>query len=282
MIPPRRPALALLALALCGGCYPYIPGRWADYWLPDTVRVVGAAVHEERMGGYWSDPAPRGEIWWGWFDESQPGADALSMLSSDGPGCSRGEPDEAILTSLLGDPGAAAAVLRGPATFELDFDSGSMRFEADADDLPSGSYTLDPVLSDEAGILEAEPLFSVPGLVALEGPELGGVDPSVVSLDGLDFAWDAGAAVADWVHIEVRLSSLESSGYVPYEWATCLVPFSDGSVSFGPALWGDTARADAVYVIASTVDESLVRVGERSFAAHTIGVRRRLGILRIE
>ncbi len=272
---------ALLVLLACGGCYPWVGGRWADYELSDEVQLVGAAVSTERLGGYWADPSPTAELWWGWLGAPEQGLSAMDMIAPGGPGCTRGEPSEAVLTDLLADPGATVSLVRGPQAYELPFDAGALRFEASTDTIPAGSYSLDPVQSDHAGVLEASPLLSMPPGINFEGPPVAAQTVMDGSLDGLEFSWDPSTAAADWVFVEARISGLTSTGYSPYEWAVCVVPFADGQLTVAPALWTDTGRADAVYLFMGTVDERLEPVGDRDISASTVGVRRSVGILRL-
>ncbi len=275
----RRTALALLAL--CGGCYPWLPGSWDDYAMPDQVQLFASAVHVEKLGGYWSDDTPEAELWWGWSEEPMQGVTALDMIAPGGPGCVRGEPSETVVTSLLIDPGAAASVLRGPDVFELPYNELRARFEAYTEDIGAGSYDLDPVQSDNAGVIEAYPLLSVPAGVPIEGPPLAGPIVNNGTLDGLNFTWDASNPTADWFLVEASISGLTSSGFVPYEWVVCLVPFGDGELSVPEVMWEDGARADAVYITMGTVDEIMVPVGDQDVAASGLGARLSQGILRL-
>ena len=270
-----------LCLALGGGCYPWVDGEWADYELTDEVQVVGSAVLTDRLGGYWAADVTEAEIWWGWLGAPEPDLFAPDMVAPAGAGCARGEPTEAVLTDLLADPGASVSQLRGAADLELPFDDLDLRFEAVADALPAGAYDLDPVLGAASGVLEAESLCMMPPGVGIEGPPLAGPTVADGTLDDLVFTWDPSTAAADWVMVEARVSGLTSSGYSPYEWAVCLVPFEDGELTVAPVLWSDTERAEAVYVFMGTLTESLEPVGDRGFWASTVSVRRSVGILRL-
>lgn len=272
---------ALLALALCGGCYPWVGGRWADYSDPETVQLVGAAVTTERLGGYWADDSPEASIWWGWLGAPVEGMSALDMVAPGGPGCTRGEPSELVFTDLLADPGATVSLVRGPDDYELPFDDTALRFEAITDTLAAGSYSLDPVLSDDGGLLEADPLLSVPPGINFDSPPLAAQTVMDGTLDDLVFSWEPSTGAADWVFVEARISGLTSSGYSPYEWAVCIVPFEDGQLTVAPALWSDPDQAEAVYLFMGTIDERLEPVGDRDFSASTVGVRRSVGILRL-
>lgn len=270
---------ALVFLALCGGCYPWVGGRWEDYDMPDEVQVVASAVQLERLGGYWSDNSPVGELWWGWLGAPEPGLSALDMLAPEGPGCARGEPSEDVVTGLLADPGASISLLRGADIFELPFDEPSQRFELVVDDIPAGTYDLDSVSSDNAGILEAHPLLSMPPGVAVDGPPFSGQVPNTGSLDELVFSWDPATQAADWFWVEARIAGLTPMGFSPYEWVNCIVPFADGVLEVPPVLWTDTRRADAVYIFMGPVDERLEQIGDREFTVSSIGARRSAGIL---
>jgi len=272
---------ALLVVALCGGCYPWVGGTWDDYAMPDEVQIVGSAIHTERLGGYWSSNTPWGDLWWGWLGEPVPGLTALSLLAPEGPGCFRGQPNELVVTELLADPGATASVLRGPEVFELPYNGTQSRFVGRVDDIPGGTYDLDPVQSDNAGVLEAYPLLSMPPGVAIDGPPMSGPTVNTGSLDALTFTWDPATLAADWFWVQAGISSLSPTGYVPYEWVVCVVPFEDGELTVPTVLWTDSERADAVYIDMGPLDERLGQVGDRAFTASSVGVRRSSGILRL-
>ncbi len=274
-------APALLVLVLCGGCYPWVDGRWEDYAMPDQVQVVGAAIQLERLGGYWGDTSPEGELWWGWLSEPQAGLSALDMLAPEGPGCARGAPDETLVTGLFEEPGASVSVLRGPEIYELPYDELEQRFALQVDEIATGSYDLDPVLSDAAGALEAHPFLSMPPGVPIDGPPLSGAVANEGTLEDLVFSWDASTQAADWFGVEARIAESSPAGYVAFEWVSCLVPFSDGELSIPTALWSDPDRAAAVYIFMGPVDERVEQVGDRDFTASTVGVRRSAGILRL-
>ncbi len=278
-----RPRALLPLLTLLGGCYPWIGGSWEDYWLADRIRLVGSASHTEPLGGYWSDPAPSGEVWWGWLPRHEPGLTALDMLAPAGAGCAPGRGDAAVVTSLLGDPGASVSTLRGPVNLELPFDPGTQRFVLSAPSLPAGDYELDPILSDHAGTLEAQPLLRMPGALAFTGPALNGAEPARVGLGDLVFSWDPAAEGVDWVFIEVGLAkSSGGSGLAAYEWATCLAPVDEGGVSFGTTLWNEPAQATGAYIWQASVSEVLVPVGAQELSASSVGSRRQVGIVFID
>ena len=274
--------LSLVALGLAGGCYPWVGGSWDDYWVPDEVQLVAVASQVEHVGGYWSDPSPYGDVWLGWLEEPRAGSSVMEIFAPLGPGCTRGEVDESAITDLLGDPGAEAVFLRGPVDVELAWDASKTRLWSPVDDLPVGSWDLEQVQGTSAGDLSVLGLFSMPKAVAITGPELGGAEAAVASLDDLAFSWNPAGGDADWVFIEVRLASGGSSGYQSFEWATCLVPFDQGEVSFASALWDDIERAELVYVFQGVLNEGFERVVGGDFSASTAGLRRELGVLRIE
>jgi hypothetical protein len=272
---------ALLCLALCAGCYPWVGGRWADYELPDEVQLVAVATQTEWLGGYWGDPPPEAELWIGWLPQPEPGTTALEVLSPEGAGCHRGEPSEASLTARLGEPGAASVTLLGPERYTLPWVGQRQRFELSTSLLPSGSYALEPVDTAHGGTLQADPLLALPPGVAVEGPPMSGQLVQSGALEDLIFTWEPATGAADWFFVEVRLSELGPTGFVPYEWVHCLVPFTEGVVEVPPVLWTDPGRGDAVYVFSGPVDESLGPVGERPIAASGFGLARSAGILRL-
>jgi hypothetical protein len=217
----------------------------------------------------------------GWLSQAQPGLSALEALSPEGEGCFRGEPSDASLAELLGEPGAASGTLLGPERFTLPWVGQRQRFELATSFIPAGDYALEAMETAHGGTLQADPLLVMPPGVAFEGPAMGGQLVQDSTLEDLIFTWEPGTDAADWFSVEVRLSELTSSGFVPYEWVHCLVPFSEGVVEVPSVLWTDTARGDAVYVFLGPVDESLSPVGERSIAASGFGLYRSAGILRL-
>jgi len=274
--------LALVWLALAGGCYPWVGGRWDDYWVPDEVQLVGVATHVERVGGYWGDPSPTGDAWIGWLQQPRAGTSAMELFAPDGPGCARGELDESAVTDQLGDPGAEQAWLRGPRDYELTWDTTDQRFEGAIDDIPAGSWDLELHDSERAGVLDVVGLLSMPKAVAISGPDLGGMEIASGTLDDLAFAWTPSTVEADWVYNEARIADLGSSGYQSFEWVRCLGAPEEGELVISSALWNDTGRAEVVYVFPGVLDESFERVTGRDFSASVVGLRRELGMLHLE
>ncbi len=274
--------LALVLLALASGCYPWVGGRWDDYWVPDEAQLVGVASHSERLGGYWGDPTPSGKVWWGVLDEPRAGTSPMEIFAPDGPGCVRGSSDESVITDLLIDPGAETSKLRGPVDIEAPWKSNLVRFEAEVDDLPAGSWALEPLETTWVDTLEVTELFRLPSAVAFTGPQLSGQETAWATAADLNFAWNPDQGDADWVFLDLRLAGQQAGGYSTFEWVRCLADHADGELSISPALWSNFEQAELIYVYQGVIVETFQRVEERDFSASTVGLRQEVGILRAE
>ena len=264
----RRPTALLAALA--GGCYPWIDGGWDAYWLPEEVGVVGVGVHEEPVGGYWTDTSSSAYAWWGRLSEASSSASALEFLSPAGLGCA------ATSRDLERDPGRFTpldtdqVVLSGPQELVLDYQADDRVFWAELEQLEVGSYALESFEDRHAGRFQVDPFLYLPRAAVIEGPELAGETVAMGNLSDLYFRWNPVEALADYVVVEAWLATTGDYGYHAYEYATCAVLWSDGELEIPPSTWEDRSQADAVYLFVGTAAETFSRVGQRDFSSLTM------------
>jgi len=271
--------LGLCALALCGGCYPWIGGGWDAWWEPEEVQIVGSATIWEPQGGYWGDPSPYGATWWGWLPEPDDTLLALDLVAASGQGCLPGRPDERAVTDRLADPGGSLSELTGPTHIQLAWLADRVRFHAITDQLPTATWDLEPIETEEGGTLQAEGFLAMPGAPRFTGPVLDGAGLATAGVQDLAFSWEPSETEADWAVIEVWLARSSPTGYQSYEWATCVVPWEDGAVAFAEALWSAPAQADAAYIFEGAARETFVRAGRRDFSATALGLRYQVGVV---
>lgn len=133
-----------LALTLLAGCWPYIPGTWEDYAVPEGTQAMGHVEWIEPLGGYWEDNTAYGTAWWGWLDplDTEHSAWDLAYLTE---GCTTAGVDPAWLEGKLAPVDDETSTLSGDPSLVLDWARRDNRFYADLGDEPSGTYHLEPV-----------------------------------------------------------------------------------------------------------------------------------------
>ena len=252
-------------LALLSGCWPLIPGKWADYDVPAETQIVGEFNYYQKLGGYWDDTTAEGDVAWGWLDTPQVGLQAVQPR----PGCELVAPDEPGDPLDFIDIGASEARMRSSlGTIELEFEAPQNRF-ADtaltADDVAAGaSWTLDNVDSDE-GTFFVSTFVVMPPRFAFEGFLLDGDIPDQVQREDYDVTWQPESG-AEWVLLKLQI---ERGGSV-VETARCYAEARDGAVTVPMDVWTQMDTAEGMYVDLGSSHETASKI-EGVYGASRIG-----------
>jgi hypothetical protein len=274
-------ALLPLAAVLAGGCWPWIPGSYSDYTTPKATRILGRAVYDEYLGGYWSQDYDGGQVWWGWTAEAERQLKALDLVAPAGVGvCEIADVNDGDFESIFADPGADSATLLGPdGDLTLPWNSGASVFTADVDALAIGPWDLESMSADEAGTLKVHSFLRVPKPADIDGISLDDDDYPTITIADLDFAWNSAEELAQYVIITVAL--LDENQDV-LETGVCTSKFSNGDISFSTGLWTRAGQARGVQITFSTANEQWVEIGDRGIASRMLAESRQVGYAALE
>ncbi len=269
--------LSPLFVLLLSGCWPMIPGKWADYDVPDETQIVGSFNYFQPLGGYWGDPTPNGAVAWGWLDTPQVGLQAVEPRV----GCEVVDPADAGDPLDFVDIGATDARMRSSlGTIDLAFSADAKLFynqDLTEDDAGAGvSWTLDNIDSDE-GTFHVQTFVVMPPRLAFGGFSLEGDVPDSIARADYPVTWQAEPG-ADWVVLQLQLETSQSIT----ETALCYAEVGDGAITVPQSIWSKMDTADGMYVYLGSSHETATKIEGVYGASRMASVWYQVGYVRFE
>lgn len=252
-----------------------IPGKWADYDVPDETQIVGQFNYYQPIGSYWVDSDATGSVAWGWLDTPQVGLQAVEPTS----GCQLLDLDTPAESLDFIDIGVTEARMRSPlGTIELPFDAGQNRFVQDSlteDDVAAGAtWTLDNLESDE-GTFFVSKFVVIPPRFEFAGFELDGAVPDLVDREDYTITWEPESG-AESVLVDVYL--IRGSDVI--EVATCYADARDRTLTIPVDLWTRLDDANEMQVHLGSGHETASKIEGVYGASRMAGVWYQVGAAR--
>lgn len=234
----------MLALTLLAGCWPYIPGTWDDYAVPEGTQAMGHVEWIEPLGGYWEDDTPYGVAYWGWLDPLDTEHDAWDLAYVN-EGCVAEAVDPSWFDDAVVEADDETSTLSGEPDIELEWQKRDTRYYADLSDEPTGTYQLEPVHVGGETYAGVDTLV-MPAPVEWNTSLLDGDEPQAVSEDELaTVKWKP--RDDDALYAIVRLLVAKDGAAV--ESLQCGAPLADGKLELDLGQLSELQRSDYVIVL---------------------------------
>ncbi len=267
--------LPLIALVTLSGCWPYIPGRYADYVEdtsvegdtdtdtdtdvePSGVQLIGEVRHDLYVGDYWdlggADPYT-GLAWWGLLSTPQSAYSRIAAYHATGTGCVKNPDYSGVIATLAaGGAGSSTIVTAGGHTESLPWES-SYRMYMGMTRAFSGNVELGIRSTSHSSDTWAVSKWTVvPSPVLFSGPTLDGTQPEYSEVADLSWTWSS-ASPHGVDYVRLTATQADSSGTV-VETVSCLVDVSTKRVAIPAAQWSDPGSASYWLIELAVISET--------------------------
>ncbi|MBN2797569.1 MAG: hypothetical protein JXX28_00320 [Deltaproteobacteria bacterium] len=273
-----RSLLPLALLPALAGCWPYLPGTWDDYYVPDDIQILGRMMRFEYVGSDLEDMAPATNIDAFWFQEPASDLSPIHLFATRPGECTTASFSWDLFLDRAGDPGAPRMLLSGPGGgIEIPWIASAKVFEGD---LTEGDYALGAhyalaELDGDDGDLEIDDFAIAPGPLDFGGLDTVGGAASVQDMR-LSWDWDGSRDDVDWVILQVYAMR---NGTI-LEAVTCSAPIEDQGIIVPTDLW--TTTPDYWQINRGTARVSKRRIGDTETSSAMLFARLEISLLDVE
>lgn len=265
-------------LWLFAACWPWIPGEWEDYDVPDTTRVIGYVDWSDYVGDYWGGDNTVGTALWGWMDPAT--EHTASSLLYVAEGCETEPADLEWFVEGLTDVDSETSTLLGEPQIDLEWSNRSQWFEADLGDEeePAGTYSLAEFEQDGVAYSATDALV-MPAPVDFDMDVFDGKEPPTLAVaDLIHREWSA--REGDGIYVNASLYIVTGSN--AEEVLRCGAPLEAGEIDLKLDEVEGFKEADYVALGMTVYRETAVRLEGSEHASHFVGGRTSFGAAYLE